>query len=67
MSDMTQDQIDREFVRQVKLCSGLGRDRMIEIVTRQFPKTHRWEFTFNGTFCRDCGCAMRDNDRECRT
>lgn len=34
--DASQEQIDREFLRQVYLCSGLGRERMIEAVNLYF-------------------------------
>lgn len=38
--DMTPDQIDAEFIRQVRLCSSLGQERMLEIVLKRFePKT----------------------------
>lgn len=34
--DASQKQIDHEFRRQVYLCSGLGRERMLEIVNQHF-------------------------------
>lgn len=34
--DASQEQIYREFLRQVYLCSGLGRERMIEAVNLYF-------------------------------
>jgi hypothetical protein len=34
--NLTQEQIEAEFERQVRLCKGIGRVRMVEIVNRQF-------------------------------
>lgn len=34
--DMTYEQIEREFIRQVHLCSGIGVERQLEIVARQW-------------------------------
>ena len=34
--DLTNEQIESEFKRQVRLCSGVGEKRMLEIVTEQF-------------------------------
>jgi hypothetical protein len=36
MSDMTQEQIIAEFKRQVLLCSGIGKARMLAIVHEHF-------------------------------
>lgn len=56
--DLTQEQIDAEFTRQVHLCSGLGRERMLAIVEAHFPPAHDWQFYANGTFCRKCGATI---------
>ena len=58
MSDMTDEQIEKEFKRQVYLCSGIGYDQMIAIVRAQFPKQHEWEFYANGSFCKKCGTQI---------
>ena len=36
--DMTNEQIDTEFQRQAKLCSGIGIERQTEIVAAQFDR-----------------------------
>lgn len=68
MSDMTQNQIRREFERQVRLCSGLGREEMLRAVNAHFdaqPRKHQWQFYMNGTFCTRCGCSIGDPE-ECK-
>ena len=32
MTDMTYEQLELEFMRQIRLCSGLGRWRMVELL-----------------------------------
>ena len=34
--NLTYEQIDKEFQRQVRLCRGLGKNRMQQIVAEQF-------------------------------
>ena len=52
--DMTNDQIIDEFKRQVYLCSGLGKQKMLEIVNTQFAeRAHSWYK--HGSHCIRCG------------
>lgn len=55
--NLTNEQIEREFERQVQLCSGIGRDAMLAIVERQFneKRKHSWRFYMSGSFCEACG------------
>lgn len=60
--DLTDDQIIEEFKRQVRLCSGIGIDKMLDIVNAQFgvnsKKAHKWQFYMNGTFCTRCNRSI---------
>ena len=56
--DMTNEQIIAEFRRQVKLCIGIGYDKMVQIINEEFPPQHEWRFYANGTFCIKCGTAI---------
>ena len=58
--DLTDDQIIEEFKRQVRLCSGIGKDKMLEIVYAQFDggRKHKWRFYMNGSFCERCGVQI---------
>lgn len=60
MSDMTNEQIIEEFKRQARLCSGIGKAKMLEIVEQQFDgkKKHAWRFYMNGSFCERCGVQL---------
>ena len=60
MTAMTDDQITTEFRRQVRLCSGIGKDKMLEIVNSQFgeERKHVWRFYVNGSFCERCGIQL---------
>ena len=58
--DLTNEQIEKEFERQVRLCSGIGKDKMYEIIEKQFPRSHKWRFYMNGSFCEDCGSQIGD-------
>jgi hypothetical protein len=39
MAVMSDEKLEREFKRQVYLCSGLGYERMFTILLQQFRKT----------------------------
>lgn len=67
MSDLTNDQIIEEFKRQVRLCSGIGLAKMLEIINAQFnkPRKHKWRFYMNGTFCEHCN-APAGSQLECK-
>jgi hypothetical protein len=64
--NLTQEQIKEEFRRQVKLCSGLGKETMIQIIQEIFPSEHVWQPSFwDGTFCIRCGEPIGSN-RSCK-
>ena len=52
MTDMSLAQIEREFRRQVRLCSGLGAGKMREIVAAVFERE-------GNRFCNQCGGTGR--------
>ena len=53
-------QIVEEFKRQARLCSGIGKEKMLEIVEQQFDgkREHAWRFDMNGSFCERCGVRI---------
>ena len=66
MTAMTDEQLLEGFKNHVRLYSGLGRAKMIEIVDAQFGKgDHDWQFYANGTFCNRCG-ASAGSGQECK-
>jgi hypothetical protein len=65
MSDMTQDQILREFTRQTRLCSGIGRAAMLSIIETQFSGKHDWERTMIGEVCQKCGRGVEAAGKRC--
>ena len=60
MTALTDDQLAKEFERQVRLCSGVGKKKMLEIVNAQFGAhpEHVWRFYANGSFCEKCGARL---------
>lgn len=70
MSAMTDEQIIEEFKRQTRLCSGIGKEKMLEIVETQFDgkKKHAWLFYVNGSFCEACGVQLGSDQsvKECQ-
>jgi hypothetical protein len=57
--DLSQEQIDREFARQVYLCSGLGEARMLALVRDHFrPRLmcHNCPHPEHAAPCLRCGC-----------
>lgn len=65
--NLSNEQIEKEFERQVRLCSGIGLEKMLTVVEKQFnaPK-HHWQFYMNGTFCTKCGRSIADAKSECK-
>lgn len=65
MSDMTTEQILREFERQVRLCSGIGQREMLRIVSLYWAaQPHEHEpaidpFQSERNICLTCGLAIR--------
>ena len=52
--DLTNEQIEEEFKRQVRLCSGIGGKKMTEIINSRFPnsdnrKLKRLQASINGS------------------
>lgn len=56
MSNATQEEIEQEFSRHIRLCSGLGHSKMLRMVDTYFLKTKQEEFRdrVNNLTCR-CG------------
>jgi len=63
--NMTQDQIRKEFARQVYLCSGIGRTEMMAIVEKEFTGQHEWTRTITGEMCRKCGRNVSAAGKPC--
>ena len=55
--DITERQIEVEFKRQARLCIGIGKTKMLEIVNSLFAvdRSHVWQFSNDGAICMQCG------------
>ena len=66
--DMNERQIELEFQRQVRLCIGIGKTRMLEIVNASFAvdRSHVWQFSNDGADCMRCGIKfLLGVDKKC--